>query len=44
MFDEIPPPNVPSAAKPITVQLLLGKIALKAIRHHEPYLREKSHL
>mmetsp|Transcript_22077 Transcript_22077/g.27137 ORF Transcript_22077/g.27137 Transcript_22077/m.27137 type:complete len:96 (-) Transcript_22077:1039-1326(-) len=44
MFEEIPPPNVPSSAKPITVQLLLGKMAQKAKIHHIPYLREKSHL
>ena len=44
MFDEIPLPNVPSEAKPVTVNLLLGKVAQKAQRHHQPYLREKTHL
>lgn len=41
---QVPPARVPKSAKPITIQLMLGKVASKPKIHHMPHLKEKTHL
>ena len=40
----MPPPRVPASAKPLTLPLILGKLANKALRHHAPFLQALTHL
>ena len=41
---QLPVANVPASAKPLTVNLLLGKVAKEPPQKHEPHLLAKTHL
>ena len=43
-YHEIPAPHVPRNAKPISVQIMLGKDASRPRREHPEILQAKTHL